>query len=360
MRTWVLGLMLAGAALGEEEAQVVDQGLSALAPSQRAAEQLRRCAELHPDYATLIRYGTSAKGRELLALRVTVQAGEAAGPLVAVVADLSHGGLVEAQRAALEGELRALVLGDQGDSSEAQPRQDRLWILSPDPDRLDGVADAGRPWPEGDFPAGWDPWCRGMRAGPYPYSTPEAASLGRLLEGQSALAGLVIVGPGERSKAGPGGASEPGPGSLERLAREAWGLDVQRSGGALGQALGRIDVERPRLAIELGEQRPLGGGRWMVEAVVHNGGGAGLDERGVLPSLELAGGRLIALAAAGEDGVFQVAGATDLLAGLAGRSERRLRIVLEPKGSQPPMLSLLGPRWRTARCELGLAAPAAK
>ncbi len=352
---WMLGLAFAGSAFGTQKAaEPVEETTRVASPSERATEQLRRLAELHPDHAALVSYGVSAGGRELLALQVTVRPGEAGGPLLAVVADLSHGDWIEQQWVALETELRALVLGGADAADAAPPLQDRLWILSPDPDRLDGAESPGRAWPEGDFPAGWDPWCTAVRTGPYPYSTPEAAALGRYLGGQSALAGMVLVGPESGRKAAGWDAEGPGPGSLERLVMQDWGMPVQRCSGGLGRMLTRVDAERPRLELDARAQRSLGEGRWMVEVVVRNHGEAAIETPGPPPAIALGGARLVALAAATEDGVFQVATPRSALAGLEGHGQRRLRIVLEVSGSDAPMLSLSGPRWRTAYCTLGL------
>lgn len=353
---WTLGLALAGNAdVAQDAPETEEREALAVAPSEHAAERLRRLAELHPDHATLISYGLSARGRELLALRVTARPGESEGPLIAVVADLCQRDQIGHQWAALEVELRALVLGEVDAPNVAPPLQDRLWILSPDPDRLDGEEAAGRAWPEGDFPAGWDPWCTEVRTGPYPYSTPEAAALGRFLGAQQALAGMVLVGPAGAHGAAERGVAGPGPGSLERQALQAWRLPVQRCSTGLGRLLTRVDVDRPRLELEARRQRSLGEGRWMVEVTVRNHGGSAIDSPEHQPKLALGGANLVALAAAGEDGVFQVVSPGSALAGLAPRGERSLRIVLEVSGSDAPMLSLSGPRWRTARCTLGLA-----
>ena len=348
--TWALSLALLGPANAGGEESVGDA--ASVAAPDRVVDTLQHLARHYPEHAELVTYGKSGGGRPLLALRVRAKAGDPGGPLVAVVSDLWGPDPSAKVLAALESELRSLVLADEdgGGAGLGQlgPLQDRIWILSPDPDRAAGEAAAGRPDPVLDFPAGWDPWVSGARSGPYPYSTPEAAALGALLDGEEALASVVVVSAGETLW-------ESAPGSLERFCEEHLMVRTERCSKRLAGRLGKLDEGRPRLALSGVRTRPLGEGRWLIDVVAENRGVDALELPAPLPKLRLGGARLVALAISGDQVAYEVTSPEHMLAGLEPGAVRSLRLVIDVSGQENPLLELCGPRWRSVRHALAIA-----
>ena len=354
---WMLGLCLLPPAAAKAPGQGPQQEAKLattrdkLEPSQLAAT-LERLAKYYPEHAELIHYGKSTTGRPLQALKVRVQPGEPSGPLVAVVADLGWQDASSKILAALESELRALVLEEErpgkNGTTRAIPMQDRIWIPAPDPDRLAETVPADRPDPVLDFPAGWNPWTKGARTGPYPYSTQEAAALGALLEAEEALASVVVVSTTDSPW-------ESAPGSLERFSEEKLLVRTERCSKRLFARLSALDAGRPRLALSSTRTKALGEGRWLVEMVAENQGSDALEKPAPLPKLCLGSARLVALAISGDQVAYEISDVEHALAGLGSGATRSLRLVIDVTGEDNPMLELCGPRWRTVRHALAIS-----
>ncbi|MFT7677755.1 MAG: hypothetical protein ACI8QC_001740 [Planctomycetota bacterium] len=322
-------------------------------PSEQVGRVLRRLVEEHPQHASLVPYGVSAAGRPLLALRVQVVAGELGGPSVAVVGSLGRADNGNGVLGVLRAELHALKVGGEVQEAGALPMQDRLWIPLPDPDALEGADLLTRTNPAFDFPVGWDAWSAFGPAGPYPYSTPEAAALGRLLEQEHSLASLILLAPVEL-------ADTATPGSLARFASERLLVRSDAVERDLGARLVRLDLGRPRLELVNSRRRCLGGERWLVEFTARNVGMDDLNALAPLPSVGLGGGRVLAVAWSEGGDDFAVSDVARALAGLGAGAERELRVVIESNQEQDPILELFGPRWRTVRRGLQESLPTAR
>lgn len=327
--------------------------LAPASPSEQLERVLRKLVDEHPGHASLVPYGFSAEGRPLLALRMQSLAGDLGGPSVAVVGSLGRAAGGKGVLGVLRAELQALELSDDSREGLYVPLQNRLWIPLPDPDALEGADLATRTNPAFDFPMGWDAWSALGPAGPYPYSTPEAAALGRLLESESSLASLVLMGPVEL-------ADERTPGSLARFANERLLVRSEALQRDLAGSLMRLDLGRPRLELVNSRRRCLGGERWLVEFTARNAGMDALSAFGPLPSVGLGGGRVLAVAWSEGGADFAVSDVARALSGLAAGGERELRVVIETNQDQDPILELFGPRWRSVRRSLPKSVPSAR
>lgn len=326
--------------------------VASVSPSEQVERILRKLVDEHPGHAKLVRYGFSSAGRPLLALRMQVVAGELGGPSVAVVGSLGRAVGDKGVLGVLRAELRALEASEEREAGLPFPLQDRLWIPLPDPDALEGADPLTRTNPAFDFPMGWDAWSAFGPAGPYPYSTPEAAALGRLLEAENSLASLVLLAPVEL-------ADGRTPGSLARFAKEHLLVRSEPVQRDLAGCLMRLDQGRPRLELVNSRRRCLGGERWLVEFTARNAGMDDLVPLAPLPSVGLGGGRVLAVAWSEGGDDFTVSDVARALAGLAAGADRELRVVIETNQDQDPILELFGPRWRTVRRGLQESLPTA-